>query len=216
MLSICIVIKNRTEFKYKCSKLYCRPLYNQLFSIFCHRNKIKSLFNEYEVLIYGFVSEDFNVRDYVEKFVPINSMPIKVIFHKGDNTFNKGVGLNNIIGQSNGEYIFVSDVDMVFETDDVFIKAKEVLDSGKSYFPNVFKYHTNFLSGVWTRNGCGPCCYTKETYNRSKGYISKDTYGHEDTDFMKQCESLTGIVRGKIDGYAHCPHNTEWIDGNKV
>lgn len=160
---------------------------------------VKDTFEEFEVIIVDFGSDDFNMSTLASLYPKLK---IKLITL--NDYFSRGKGLNIGFDNSTNDNLFFCDTDMLFKTRDIFDIAYHHMKNGKAYFPICFDLcDPTHQIGYWRTSGYGMMFINKKLYNNYK-WSEYNSLGKEDNDIWSVFKENS--VRERVKGYYHQWH----------
>ena len=167
MLSICTTVKNRSKVKTYKGRLFLFP--NCMESL----SKSLTLNDDVELVIADWESNDWPIKEWIEKTIP--HIPIHIITIRSEG-FSAGKGRNIAAEYCNGDTIFFMDADMLVNRQ-VINDGLNVATAGKIYYPTV-RYEVENGKQI-IHEGGGNLFITKDAYFKS-GRLSNYKDGYKD------------------------------------
>jgi len=190
-LSICITVKNRSSIRYE----------NKILKLF--PNCIDSIKNSIdkantEIIVTDWHSTDINMDKFLSsKLMGYNYKLVSM----EEKQFSRGAGLNKAAENSSGSIILFLDADVTI-TKQAIKDVIEFTSKTQSYFPRVLLFQDpNHKTKRFTKRGYGNCSVHR---NNLVKWWSKQSWGHEDTDFYKRIKS--DKIRHKTTEFKHQWH----------
>jgi glycosyltransferase involved in cell wall biosynthesis len=185
MLSVCIVVKNRSRVPYNGTYLELFPN--------CLKALDKSLVGiPSEIVVADFQSDDWPLEAWVHDFIKAS---IKVITVEGP--FSLGKGRNICAKVAAGDLLFFCDAD--FLVTKRLIKEATRLPKGYSSFPRLNGYELSR----------GACIVHKCDFAKTGGYLEFESWGGEDMEMFYKLKKITKVIRPYYRYFIHQWHPTE-------
>lgn len=161
--------------------------------------KVKERFEEFEVVVVDFGSNDFDMSK-LSLLYP--NLTIKLI--TVNEYFSRGRGLNIGADNSTKDNLFFCDADMMFKTRDIFDIAYKYMEDDRVYFPICLDLcDPTHQIGYWRTSGYGMVFINKKIYGKYR-WSEYNSLGKEDNDIWSYFKE--NAVRDRVDGYYHQWH----------
>ena len=191
-ISICVALKNRSAIKHGNGIIENFP--NMVRSI-----AALELRDDLELVVVDFGSQDTVFEDWLFDF----GLDINLI--RLDEDFSRGRGLNMAAEKAKHPYLFFNDADILIE-DSAISRLIEVLDGGKSWFPEVMYTNREGKSEFTNKHGDGICAFKKEWFDQTSGVPEFYSWGGEDHIFKSRINHIVRIIKGQCQGLKHQWH----------
>jgi len=143
--------------------------------------------DDVELVITDWESNDWPIKDWIERAIP--HISIHIITIKADG-FSAGKGRNLAAEYCNGENIFFMDADMIVNRE-IIADGLKVAQDGGIYYPTV-KYDIGGKQII--HEGGGNVFMSKDIFFKAGKWPEYWKHGFEDTDFFQMLKGIAPIV----------------------
>lgn len=195
-LSVCVSLKNRS----------CVPHGDGFLALFPNCVKAlaeaaKALDGEVELVVADFGSDD----DPPERWIHDLAGRLRVRVLQLDGGFSRGLGLNAAVQAARADRLLLTDADVLIDGD-VLIRAMEVIDQDKAWWPIFRCLNEDGSPASWQDFGHGIAALHRDVFNASGGVPEFESWGGEDNLFSERVHRHRPGVRERWPGLRHQWH----------
>lgn len=198
-ISFCFTHKNRLAWN---TNKETFPLFMNCLSTLKNQLTILNIL-DYEIVISSFDNDNHyqSLNLFLSDLFPKEKVNV---IRKPENEFTRGSGRQLAFDNSNGDAIAFIDCDMLFVRCLVIRRGIHHVDNNQAYFP-ICSTMNNDGTVKWRPAGTGNCFVPRNIASKLT-WLSKKSWGFEDTEYMNAIENLTKVNRDNCPGWYHQFH----------